>query len=93
MVWISIADVREKQSALMTVIPGFSDFIGLCTFLDCDQRPSFHRGILHPVGLGMGEWRFIKSPEFDVDVLFSRTTRLDKIRAPLSKFLKPSARI
>ena len=62
MVWISITDVQEKRPALTTRFPGFPGSVGFCASLDCDQRPPFHRGILHPVGLGVGEWRFYQIP-------------------------------
>jgi len=52
----------EKQLALMTKTPGFPDGVGFCTFLDCDPGRPFHRRELHPVRLGMGEWRFYQSP-------------------------------
>ena len=44
---------------LMTGTLDFSG--GHYTFLDCSPRPPLHRRELHPIGLGVGEWRFCKS--------------------------------
>lgn len=50
--------VRE----VVTKIPGFPRGVGFRIFLDRDPGPPFHRRELHPIRLGVGEWRSHQSP-------------------------------